>query len=197
MQTSAKRADLRRHGFSFLKSQGGKFMSFRIFASGTNNFHFEQDDCIDGDDIDMVDLISKFQGMEPTWMGAGQVAIDIAQPSAGIIDLMEAMAMIEFCHMLSNAVCFLAMKGGASDGWIFVSARESHLLWPDTGGNAKYSFYPGDSPGTEFIRKIKPALEEADMANWGVLRMIALVLTRFDAHIPDSARPIISIQLSH
>ena len=172
-------------------------MSFSIFASGTNNFHFEKDNCIDDDDIDMVDLISKFQGMEPTWMGAGEVAVDIAQPSAGIMDLMQAMATMEFLHMLSNTVCFLAMKGGASDGWIFVAAREEHLLWPDTGGNGKYSFYPGDSPGTEFIKKIAPALKEADMANWGVLRMLALVLAKFDNHIPDSARPIINIELRH
>ena len=46
-------------------------MSFSIFAAGTGNFHFSKDDCIDDSDIDMVDLISKFQGMEPTWMGAG------------------------------------------------------------------------------------------------------------------------------
>lgn len=172
-------------------------MSFRIFAAGSHNFHFERDNCIDSDDVDLVDLISKFQGMEPTWMGAGQVAVDIAQPSAGIIDLMSAMATMEFCHLLSQAVCFLAMKGGAANGWIFVAAREEHVLWPDTGGNGKYEFYPGDSPGTEFLRKIKPALEEADMANWGVLRMLTLVLSRYDAHIPDSARPMINIELRH
>lgn len=172
-------------------------MSFSIFAAGSGNFHFQKDNCIDGDDLDTVDLISKFQGMEPTWMGAGSVAVDIAQPSAGIVDAMEAMATMEFLHMLSNAVCFLAMKGGASDGWIFVAARESHLLWPDTGGNGKYKFSPGISPGSEFIKKISPALKEADMANWGVLRMLALVLAKYDAHISDSARPIINIELRH
>ncbi|HLA94326.1 MAG TPA: hypothetical protein VK612_01300 [Pyrinomonadaceae bacterium] len=135
--------------------------------------------------------------MEPTWMGAGATAVDIVQPSKGIMDLMQTMATMEFLHMLSNAVCFLAMKSGASDGWISVSARESHLLWPDTGGNGQYKFDPGESPGTEFIKKIGPALKAADMANWGVLRMLAIVLAKFDNHIDSSARPIINIQLSH
>jgi len=172
-------------------------MSFSIFASGTGNFHFERDDCIDDSELNLVDLLSKLQTMEPTWMGAGATAVDIVQPSAGIVDLMKTMATMEFLHMLSNTVCFLAMKGGAANGWIFVSAKQSHLLWPDTGGTGKYSFDPGDSPGAEFIKKVGPALKEADMANWGVLRMLAVVLAKFDNHIEDTARPIINIQLSH
>jgi len=172
-------------------------MSFKIFASGTGHFHFEKDDCIDDSELDLVDLLGKLQTMEQTWMGAGATAVDIVQPSAGIIDLMKTMATMEFLHLLSNAVCFLAMKGGAADGWIFVSATESHLLWPDTGGVGRYDFQPGDSPGSEFIRKVGPALKAASMANWGVLRMLALVLAKFDNHIDDSARPIINIQLSH
>jgi hypothetical protein len=172
-------------------------MGFSIFASGTNKFHFKKDNCIDDSDLDLVDLISKFQGMEPTWMSAGATAVDIAQPSAGIIDLMKTMATMEFLHLLSNSVCFLAMKQGVANGSIFVAAREEHLLWPDTGANAKYKFLPGDSPGTEFIKKIGPALKEADLASWGVLRMLALVLAKFDQHIPDSATPVINIELRH
>jgi hypothetical protein len=172
-------------------------MGFTIFAAGSKKFHFKREGCIDDSDIDMVDLISKFQTMEPTWMGAGATAVDIVQPSKGIIDLMQTMATMEFLHNLSNAVSFLAMKSGSSDGWIFVSATQSHLLWPDSGGNAKYKFDPGISPGTEFIKKIAPALKEADMANWGVLRMLGIVLAKFSHHIDDSTSPIINIQLSH
>lgn len=172
-------------------------MSFSIFAAGAGNFHFQQDGCIDDSAFNLMELIGKFQGMEPTWMGAAQTGADIALPSAGIIDLMKTMATMEMLHMLSNSVCFLAMKGGSSDGWISVSATESHLLWPDTGGFAKYSFDPGDSPGTEFIKKIGPALKEANMATWGVLRMLAIVLAKFDSSLPDDGRPIINIQLSH
>lgn len=172
-------------------------MSFSIFAAGTNKFHFKDPKCFDDKDIDMVDLISKFQTMEPSLMGAGATAVDIVQPSKGIMDLMQTMATMEFLHFLSNSVCFLAMKGGSSNGWISVSATESHLLWPDTGGNGTYKFDPGDSPGTEFIKKIGPALKAADMANWGVLRMLAIVLGKFSNHIDDSSTPMINISLRH
>jgi hypothetical protein len=171
-------------------------MGFSIFAAGTKDFHYSRDKCIDDSDIDMVDLLSKFQGMDGTKMGAVATGIDIAQPSAGIIDLMKTMATMEFLHLLNNAVCFLAMKQQAHNGWIFVSARESHLLWPDTGGNGEYKFKPGNNPGHEFMKKIGPALKEADMANWGVLRELALCLSKFDRHIGEG-RPCITIQLSH
>lgn len=172
-------------------------MSFNIFAAGAGNFHFQQDDCIDDSAFNLMELIGKFQGMEPTWMGAAQTGADIVLPSAGIIDLMKTMATMEMLHMLSNSVCFLAMRGNSSDGWISVAGRESHLLWPDTGGIAKYDFDPGDSPGTEFIKKIGPALKAADLATWGVLRMLAIVLAKFDSNLPDDKPPIINIQLSH
>jgi len=172
-------------------------MGFTIFASGANKFHFKQENCIDDSAFDTADLLAKLQTMEPTWMGAGATAVDIVQPSAGIIDLMKTMATMEFLHSLSNAVCFLAMNSSSADGWIFVSARQSHLLWPDTGGNAKYRFQPGYSPGAEFIKKISPALKEADMANWGVLRMLGICLAKFSSKIDDSTAPIINIQLSH
>jgi hypothetical protein len=171
-------------------------MGFRIFAAGTRDFHYTRDNCIDDSDIDMVDLMSKLQTMEPSRAGVISTAIDIAQPSAGILDLMQTMATMEFLHLLNNAVSFLAMKPQASNGWIFVSARESHVLWPDTGGNGEYRFDPGENPGYEFMRAVGPALREADMANWGVLRELALCLTRFDSHI-GNGRPCITIQLSH
>ncbi|MBX3289229.1 MAG: hypothetical protein KF855_07770 [Acidobacteria bacterium] len=171
-------------------------MSFRIFAAGSNKFHFEQDKCIDDSDINMVELISKFQTMEPTWKGVGTTGADIVLPSKGIIDLMQTMATMEFLHNLSNAVSFLAMCSGSSDGWISVSARETHLLWPDTMAIAKYQFYPGNSPGTEFIKKISPVLKKTDMANWGVLRMLGIALGKYSNHIDSSATPMINIQLT-
>ncbi len=171
-------------------------MSFRIFASGSPDFHFEKPDCLDDSAFDTIDLLAKLQTMEPTWMGAGATAIDIAQPSAGIVDLMKTMATMEFLHNLSNAVCFLAMCSGSANGWISVSAVQTHLMWPDTGDCKTYRFDPGDSPGSEFIKKIAPALKKADMANWGVLRMMGLVLAKYSSKIGENATPIINIQLT-
>ncbi len=171
-------------------------MSFRIFASGSPHYHYEKSDCLDDSAFDMIDLLAKLQTMEPSWMGAGATAVDIVQPSAGIIDLMKTMATMEFLHNLSNAVCFLAMCSGSSNGWISVSAVETHLMWPDTGDSKTYRFDPGDSPGSEFIKKIGPALKAANMANWGVLRMLGLVLAQYSSKIDDNATPIINISLT-
>ena len=172
-------------------------MSFRIFAAGTGKFNFMQDDCIDDSDIDMVDLISKFFGMEASWQGLGEVGVDIVKPEKGIIDLMQSMATQEFLHNLSNSISFLAMCSGSSQGWVSVSARETHTLWPDSVGIGTYRFDPGEMPGTEFVKKISPALKTADMANWGVLRMLGIVIAKYSNHIGSSATPMLNIQLSH
>lgn len=171
-------------------------MGFRIFAAGSGKFNFSKDNCIDDSDIDMVDLISKFQAMDGTWMGAADTAIDIVKPSKGIIDLMQTMATMEFLHNLHNSVSFLAMCSGSDSGWISVAARETHLMWPDTVDIAKYKFSPGDSPGKEFVQKIGPVLKKTDMANWGVLRMLGIVLAKYSNHIDSSATPMINIQLT-
>jgi len=171
-------------------------MSFSIFASGSPDFHYSKDDCLDDSAFDTIDLLAKLQTMEPTWMGAGATAIDIAQPSAGIVDLMKTMATMEFLHNLSNAVCFLAMCSGSANGWISVSAVEKHWYWPDTGDTKTYRFDPGDSPGAEFIKKIGPALKAANMAHWGALRMMGMVLAKYSSKIGDNATPIINISLT-
>jgi hypothetical protein len=170
-------------------------MGFSIFAAGTRDFHYSRDNCIDDSDFALVELLGKLQSMEPTRAGVITTGIDIAQPSAGIIDAMNALATMQFLDLLNTTVTMLAMKPQARNGWIFVSARESHLLWPDTGGNGDYRFR-GDSPGADFMREVGPALKAADMANWGVLRELVLCLSRFDSHI-GNGRPCINIQLSH
>ena len=171
-------------------------MSFRIFAAGSDNFHYEKDGNIDKDTFETIKVLAILQSMEPTKAGAGQAAAEYVLPSAGITDLMEAMAAREFLHNLGNAVSFLAMCSGASDGWISVSARKSHILWPDTMGIARYNFSPGDDPGSEFIRLIAPPLKTTDMNNWGVLLVLSNVLAKFSQHIGESATPMINIQLS-
>lgn len=170
-------------------------MSFRIFAAGSRKFNFIQDNCIDGDDVSMLELANKLASLEPTKMGAITTGADTALPSKGIIDLMQTMATIEFLHLLSSTVTFLAMCTGA-DGWIGVSARETSYVWPDTVATTKYRFYPGDNPGKEFIKKIAPVLKKTSMDNWGTIRMLAIVLAKYANHIDESARPIINIQLT-
>ena len=108
---------------------------------------------------------------------------------------METMATMEFLHTLNNAVCFLAMRSGASDGWISVSCSESHVLWPDTKSFARYNFSPGDDPGAEFIKTIGPGLKATSMDNWGVLAALSIVLSKYSNQIGEDARPMINIML--
>lgn len=171
-------------------------MGFNIFAAGNKNFQYTRDNCLDDSSFKPIELLGKLQSMEPTKVGAVTTGIDVALPSAGVIDGMKAIATMQFLHLLNTTVSMLAMHPKARDGWIFVSARESHMLWPDTGGNGEYRFKPGNSPGHEFMKKIGPALKEADMANWGVLRELVLCLSKYERHVGSSI-PCINIQLSH
>ncbi len=171
-------------------------MGFSIFASGNKNFNYSRDNCLDDSSFKPIELLGKLQSMEPSKVGVVTTGIDVALPSAGIIDGMKAIATMQFLHLLNNVVSFLAMHPKSREGWIFVSARETHLLWPDTGGNGDYRFKPGNNPGYEFVKKISPALKEADMANWGVLRELVLCLSKYERHVGNSI-PAINIQLSH
>jgi hypothetical protein len=170
-------------------------MSFRTFAAGGDDFHFERDNCIDQDFFDGIDIIHKLSTMDPSLRGAGEMAAGEVLPSApSAVDAIVRLAEIEFLHNLNNAVSFLAMRAGAGNGWISLSTRQSHLLWPDTVTFSRYDFSPGNNPGAEFIRLIVPKLEETDMNNWGVLRMIGGVLAIYDQR--SSGTPMINIQLS-
>jgi hypothetical protein len=168
-------------------------MSFNVFASGSGGFILKKNDFIDGDTFVPMKVVSTLMGMSPTGLGA--VGAIISHKTPGITDLMEAVATREFLHNLNNAVSFLAMCSGASDGWISVSCTKSHLLWPDTKSFAKYSFSPGDNPGAEFVRTIAPGLKETGMDNWGVLAALSIVLARFSNQIGENARPIINIMM--
>jgi hypothetical protein len=171
-------------------------MGFRIFAAGTDDFHYENPNFVDKSDFDMVQTIAKLQGLDGTAMGVVATGVDFVQPSAGITDLMDTIATTEFLHNLSNAACFLAMCSGAAEGWISVSARETHYLWPDTAGFARYRFSPGESPGSEFLTRVGPVLRNTGMANWGVLLALGNVLGSYSNRIGLSGTPMINIQLT-
>jgi len=141
-------------------------MSFNVFASGSPNFHYKKDNFIDGSDFVPLKVVSSLMTMDLSKSGAVSTYIGYKQP--GITDLMDTMATMEFLHTLNDAVSFLAMCSGSSDGWIALSCSESHILWPDTKSFARYNFTPGDDPGAEFIKTIGPGLQSTSMDNWGV-----------------------------
>jgi hypothetical protein len=168
-------------------------MSFNVFAAGAPSFHYKKDNFIDGGDFVPLKVVSTLMTMEPS--AAGGTSAYIGYKTPGITDLMETMATMEFLHTLNDAVSFLAMCSGSSDGWISLSCKESHLLWPATVSFARYNFVPGDNPGAEFIKLIGPGLKNTSMDNWGVLAALSIVLAKYYDQIDSNATPMINIML--
>lgn len=169
-------------------------MGFRIFASGAEGFHYEKDKCIDGSEFNTMKIIATLQNMERTALGVADAYISHKTP--GITDLMVSIATQESLHNLKNAVSFLAMHPNVKAGWISVNATEKNMLWADTVRLSTYRFFPGDLPGSEFVKTISKTLEDTDMNNFGVLMQLAIVLSKFSNHISNSTKPIINISLT-
>ncbi len=172
-------------------------MSFDIFCAGTPKFNYEKKNCLDQSDFDTADLISKFQSLDGTAMGVVATAANIGLPSAGMKDASTAYATMQTVHLLSSAVNFVALEAVGTDGWIFVMCRQKHWMWPDTCAAAKYSFSPGDNPGTEFIKAVAPALKATGLDNWGVLLQMAKAISQFSTKVNGARKPMLSIDLTH
>lgn len=171
-------------------------MGFRIHAAGSNGFRYTRDDQPDGDIFQAAAIMTALQGLQPSVSSGVQTTIDYYQPNAGEADAARVVAGITFLQLLSDAVDMLGTCAGAGEGWISVSPRQSHTLWPDTSAFARYEFFPGDSPGAEFIQRITPILVSTNMNNYGVLRAMSNALSLYWGHIDISDRPMIQIQLS-
>lgn len=171
-------------------------MSFRVFAAGVPNFHFERDNNPDDDIFEAAEVLNAIRASGPSIEGAASGVAEYVTPNS-YLGAVNALARMEFLHLLKMSVDMLALRPKARQGWIAVAPRESHLLWPDTADFAKYSFSPGSDPGTEFFKKIKGPLKNTGMNNYGVLRMLALVLSMYNNHINDSDPVMIQIQLFH
>lgn len=169
-------------------------MSFRIFSAGVPKFNYIKNTLPDGEVFEAVKIIHAFTTADPTLGGAAGASSDIILPD--VTDVMKNIAGMEFAHLLNNAVCSLAMQPSTTNGWIAVSATETHTFWPDTMRFVKYTFSPGDNPGAEFMRKLAPALKDTSMDNFGVLLGLAMALTKYYNHIDADQTPMINIQLT-
>jgi len=171
-------------------------MSFRIFAAGSDHFHYENNNNYDGSELDAALVVSKLMTASPNAIGAVGAGVDIYGPSVSITDGANALARIEMIHLLDTTVSSIAMRP-TDGGSLFVSCRTTHVLWPDTMAAANYRFSPGDSPGLEFFRAIKPALIETDLNTWGVLLALVRVMAKFDQKLGDSTTPRLLVQITH
>lgn len=174
-------------------------MAFDVWASGSSKFNFVKKNAENGSSFELAKAISALQSLDfqskaHFGISAAGAAIDIVQP--GIADLMIAHAEREMLHNISNAICILMMNG-SSGGWISVNAVEHNTFFPDVARSATYSFSPGDSPGAEFISRIRTPLEDTGLATFGALLVLSVVLTRFANHIDPGTEPKLSISLDN
>lgn len=173
-------------------------MGFRIYAAGSDRFRHERDNQSDEDIFTAAEIMAIMQSLEPSASSVVEAGIDqvLPSPPSGI-DAAAAIARMVFLQTLSDTVTMLATSPAASrGGWISVSASQSNLLWPDSSGFGRYDFAPGDeNPGAEFVRTVLPALREADMENYGVLRAISIALSGYSARISESSMPRLNISV--
>jgi len=171
-------------------------MSFRIHAAGSGGFRYSRSNCIDEGVFTAASIISAMQGLEPSRAGAVQAAADQVLPSApNAWEFAAQAARIEMLNTLDIGVTALAACTGQG-GWISVSPRKTHALWPDTSRFARYDFSPGDSPGSEFVQRILPALRDTDMMNFGVLAQLSNACNLYAGDLPDNATPMLLIELT-
>ncbi len=74
-----------------------------------------------------------------------------------------------------------------------MEAKKTSLLG-DTVEFRVYNFSPGDFPGIELVKKISDALSKTDLSTSGVLRALAIVLSKYDAQLSDDATPMINMR---
>jgi hypothetical protein len=171
-------------------------MSFRIHAAGSGGFRYSRSNCVDEGVFTAAAIMAAMQGFEPSRAGAVQAAADQVLPSApNAFEFAAQAARIEMLHTLDMGVTRLAMCTGWG-GWISVSARQTHALWPDTSRFARYDFSSGDSPGSDFVQRILPALRETDMMNFGVLAQLSNACSSYADYLDGSGTPMLLIELT-
>jgi hypothetical protein len=171
-------------------------MSFTLFASATGDFVRERDGLDFGDAFEMGDMLGRLQSPPGTVADAvgGELAGALESPSA-----LERLTTVEG-QMLGGHLFEDALKLTVAHFHRFnfaITATESHLAWPDTGG-----FWSGvvDSPSDQqrrdgmeeaapyCIRHVVPVLRDADMLNFGVLAAMARVLAEWTLEVSPSRR---------
>jgi hypothetical protein len=173
-------------------------MSFRISARGVPNFRYpERANQIEGSDFEIASVLSIIYSLDPTRMGVISAAHDYFSSSGEYTELTNNLAQTRMVGALNDAINFLAISPGARNGSISIAAFDaSRILRPQRSSFVVYRSFIGSTPGANFIRLISQTLIDTGMDNWGVLRALALVLSRYSDHLGESdTSPFISIEL--
>lgn len=174
-------------------------MSFRIFASGLGRFQYSNSNCADGDVFEAAALMSALRASGPGLGGAAEGVADYVVPSeaSSFRELLRQAARMTFAHYLKMSTTLLATSGRHRNGWIRVHANESNTFWPDTARFVSYDFRPGNSPGAEFVETVAPVLTDTGLNNYGVMREMTIVISRYEQSVSKGETPMLLIQLSH
>lgn len=175
-------------------------MSFKIMASGSENFHYREHEIVEQGDFELISAINDMGSTKPAKEEMIKAAIGKILPSAPspplAIEAVGVLGMTVYALLLAQMMDLLAGRG-ADDKSVSVGTREANKLWADTVGFSKYSFTPGIEPGVEFLRAIYPILEKTSLNNWSVLMMLSIILGKYDDHLVESGgTPNILIQIN-
>lgn len=175
-------------------------MSFKILATGSGNFHYREQEVVEQEDFELITAIHDMRAVKPETTELIKTAVEKILPSApappSAIDAAGILGVTIFASLLAEVMDLLATRG-TSEKSVSVGTREASLLWADTVGFRKYGFTPGTEPGIEFLRAVYPILEKTNLNNWSVLRMLAIILSKYDDHLAASGgTPNILIQIN-
>jgi len=172
-------------------------MSFRIFAAGVPDFHFVRDNNPDDDVFDTAEVLNILSAIGPSAVQVGLGVEEVAAPN-NVFNAAGKLASQAFTHMMASAVGTLHLhQKNRLGGWISVATRESNMFWADSVGFARYNFTGGGNPGKDFFRTINEALKKTDLDNWGVMRMLGIVMDKYKEHLRDGDPVMLSIEISH
>lgn len=187
-------------------------MSFNISARGIGYdlkpFYYKKEDNLDGDSFKLLEVLTSLNGnikssekgiKESIKEGVKDTVKDEIKdkidPSISLVDLVASLGNMELLRAIKTQVTLLAMHNRKRVPYIFLTARKERLLLPDICENAKYNFPKSGDPGTDFLKKILPALEETDMNNYGVAAQLLSVLVNYDEMLSKSDPPQIMIEV--
>lgn len=179
-------------------------MSFNIYASGLlggvngggrKPFRYSKDGCFANGDLDLPVLVA----MLPSALTTKAVAEKIGGTqeeylSASVTGGMAKVAEIELAAMVRLGVDILAMRGNG--GEIGVYCLQEDWLWGNTNSYVNFKLSNSQNPGRDFLKKISPGLVKTELNNFGVLRQIAIALSKYNQELPGSASPYLNISLS-
>lgn len=176
-------------------------MSFHIHAAGTRGFVYETDNGADGSEFEATAVMSALAATGPTPLGVVDGIADyVVDSTAGQTrSAAQAGGGIIHAQNLRNAVNMLMTLPGAASGLIAVAAIQDAVF----GGyyasrHVIFTHVPGTDTGTEFIRRISPALTATELNIYGVFREMAVAVYLYRSHIVGSREsPMLQIYLRH